>query len=307
MHLIEQIDRDISSDDDSAPPNYQKIFTRLDAKIDGSCSLVLLGGNGDLLAYRDKTGNRPLFFVEHNDVLCIASETHGFQEIGLEDDYEQKITEIQPGQIIHYNQAEDTITTHQIAEPDPHFCIIETLYFMHNHSRYDNRSIEEIRQEIGLAMGEQMRARFQNVDDVVVAAIPNSAIPGAIGFSKATNIEQVEALTRQRPADETRSFIDENPEKIVTKKFTINADQVHGKKIILYDDTMIRGTTARILVGKIREAGATEVHFVLGAPPVIGTCNYGIKIAGMGELLTYQAAQDLVESGQSFELSLIHI
>ncbi|RBQ22956.1 Glutamine--fructose-6-phosphate aminotransferase [isomerizing] [Candidatus Methanobinarius endosymbioticus] len=251
--------------------------------IKGSYSLVIMV-NGDLYAIRDPAGMKPLALAEKDDIYMVASETVAFDVIGA-----KFIRDVEPGEIIYFSN--NQINSHKISKAyttENSHCMFEYVYFARPDSIIDGKNVYQVRLNIGRALYNE----FQ-VDTDVVMPVPDSSIPAAIGYSRASGIPYGEGLIKNRYVG--RTFImptQEERELAVKLKMNPLVSELEGKKIVLIDDSIVRGTTSESLIEVLREVGAKEIHLMIGCPPVIAPCYYGVAMASKDELI---AANNSVE------------
>ena len=251
--------------------------------IKGAYSFVILINN-ELFAIRDPAGMKPLAIAEKEDIFMIASETVAFDVIGA-----KFIRDLEPGEIIHF--ADNKINSHKIEIADTtknSHCMFEYVYFARPDSIIDGKNVYQVRLNIGKALYEEFP-----VDADVIMPVPDSSIPAAIGYSRASGIPYGEGLIKNRYVG--RTFImptQEERELAVKLKINPLVSELEGKKIVIIDDSIVRGTTSKSLIQLLRTAGAKEVHLMIGCPPVIAPCYYGVAMATKDELI---AANNSVE------------
>jgi amidophosphoribosyltransferase len=243
-------------------------------RLDGAYSIVALS-EGRLVAFRDPHGFRPLCLGRLDGDWVVASETCALDLLGA--DLER---ELSPGELLIVD--EDGLHAEQAVEPTPAgaLCIFEFFYLARPDSRLAGVEVHGAR----VRMGERLAAEAPVAADLVLP-IPDSGTPAAIGFARASGIPFSEGLIKNRYVG--RTFIQPEQglrEQGVKLKFN-PLDEVAGKRLVIVDDSIVRGNTTRQLVAMLREAGATEVHVRVSSPPVIGTCYYGIDLADEDELL----------------------
>ncbi len=239
-------------------------------------SIIILH-NGSLIAARDPFGFRPLSIARRETDVgyswAIASETcafHGqFEWIG----------DVEPGQMV-FMDGED-ITKFPFASPDPHPCIVECLDYASPASKVFSISSYEFREKLGARL-----AKTETEKAEMIVPIPRAAIPAALGFHEVTGIPFKLAISTV--GEIGRVFIiskEKDRFNQAEKKFQVNGDLVKGKEVFLIDSLLVRGSTAMVLIPKLREAGATKIHMRLTAPPPRFPCLMGMAMAQPGELL----------------------
>jgi amidophosphoribosyltransferase len=245
----------------------------------GAFSLVI-GTPEGLFALRDGHGIRPLVFG-HMGALeeaqwVVSSETCGLDIIGASYD-----GDVEPGEIIHFRLGDaEPSRSRWISEP-PRLCVFEMIYFARPDSRFFGESLYSYRVRIGEAL-----ARETPVEADIVIGVPDSGIPAAIGYSQLSGIPFGDGLIKNRYVG--RTFIQPTQamrEAGIRVKLNPLPDVLAGKRVVVIDDSIVRGTTSRKLVAAIRDAGATEVHMRISSPPVTHPCFYGIDTDTQDQLI----------------------
>ena len=245
-------------------------------KLEGAYSIVLSTETA-LYAFRDPWGIRPLClgrFDEDNSYI-VASESCALATVGA-----TYIREIAPGEIIAIDQ-HGLRSVQTEVKYKPSLCMFEYIYFARPDSIQNGASIYTAR----YAMGKQL-AREHPVDADVVMAIPDSAIPGGIGYADASGLPYVEGLIKNRYIGRTFISPDRSSrQQGVRLKFNPLVENLKGRRVIVVDDSIVRGTTTPRIVKLVREAGATEVHVRVTSPPIIHPCFLGVDMATYEELI----------------------
>jgi amidophosphoribosyltransferase len=240
----------------------------------GAFSLAVLTRD-ELYAVRDELGVRPLCIGELDTGKVIASESCALMTIGA-----RYVREVEPGEIVRVSA--DGIESLGIQSSRlPALCLLELIYFARPDSEMLGERLHLMRQN----MGRQL-AREAPVDADVVVGLPDSATPAAIGFARESGIPYSEALIKNRYIG--RTFIQPNQrmrQTSVKLKFNVLPEVVAGKRVVLVDDTIVRGTTSRPIVDLVRQAGAKEVHMRVHAPPIMWPCYLGVDLARRDELI----------------------
>ena len=254
-------------------------------RVRGAYSLVLLDNDGRMIGVRDPNGFRPLSIGRLKDAYVLSSETCSFDLVEAE-----FIREVEPGEIVVISSG-DKIASHRIQleqSPTPSFCVFEHVYFARPDSLVNGKSVYRVREKMGTKLAAEAP-----VDADVVIAVPDSGMPAAIGYSKQSGIPFELGLIRSHYVG--RTFI-EPQESIrhfgVRLKLSPVRSVVDGKRIVVVDDSLVRGTTSRKIVKMLRNAGAREVHLRISAPPTTHPCFYGINTPTRSELV---AASHTVE------------
>lgn len=240
---------------------------------EGAFSVVMMDKNR-LIAFRDRCGIRPLSIGKLGHGYVIASETCAFDTIGA-----KFVRDVKPGELVVISK--NGLTSHQIVKGQPKLDIFEFVYFARPDSILLGKRVNLVRQNFGRQMAKQHKIKAD-----VVVPVPDSSIPAAIGYSQASGIPFDAALIKNRYIH--RTFIRplaEMREQDVSMKLNPVIESLAGKRVILVDDSIVRGTTMRQVVRMIREAGATEVHLMISSPPVRYPDFYGIDTPKQSDLI----------------------
>ena len=243
------------------------------SEVRGAYSLVILSREG-IFAVRDPNGIRPLSVGVREGSPVVASETCAFDLIGAR--FER---DVEPGEIVHLSR--DGIASHRFAFPISTPCVFEHVYFARPDSKVFGRSVAASRQGFGRRLAREHPAQAD-----VVVPVPDSGMYAALGFAEESGIPFAMGLVRNHYVG--RTFIE--PKQAIRHfgvKVKLNPvrEVVGGKRVVLVDDSIVRGTTSRKIVQMIREAGAKEVHVRVSSPPTMNSCHYGIDTPTRGELI----------------------
>jgi amidophosphoribosyltransferase len=233
--------------------------------IKGSYGIVILTKD-ELIGVRDPNGIRPLCIGKNGDSYIITSESCALDASGAE-----FVRDVEPGEIVIINK--DGLKSINFAErSEKAVCAFEYIYFARPDSIIDNISVYQSRIEAGKKLFEEAPVKAD-----IVVGVPDSGIPAAIGYSKASGIPYEIGLIKNKYIG--RTFISPSQdmrEKAVSVKLNALKENVYGKKVVLIDDSIVRGTTSRKLIEILRKAGAKEVHLRVSSPPVKYPCYFGI-------------------------------
>jgi amidophosphoribosyltransferase len=250
-------------------------------RVEGAFSVIAMTRT-KLIGVRDPLGVRPLVLGRIGDGWALSSETCGLDIIGAE-----FVREIEPGEMV---VIEDSIVhSHRpFAPAKSRFCIFEHVYFSRPDSIIGGRSVYETRRQIGVEL-----AREAPVDADLVCPVPDSGTPAAIGYSHESGIPFALGIVRNQYVG--RTFI-EPTEQIrnmgVRLKLNVNRALIKGKRVVLVDDSVVRGTTSRKIKDMILDAGAAEVHFRIASPPTAWPCFYGVDTPERSKLLAATMTED---------------
>lgn len=220
-----------------------------------------------LVAFRDPYGFRPLCIGEVDGGYAVSSETCGLDIIGA-----KFLRDVQPGEVVVID--DEGLHSYQGESPRPALCAFEYVYFARPDSRFDGKEVAGVRQRMGEILAEEAPA----VADVVIP-VPDSGIPAAVGYSRRSGITFAEGLIKNRYVG--RTFIEptEGMRQLgIRLKLNPLPSVIKGKRIVVIDDSIVRGNTSRKIVELLFESGATEVHFRVSSPPITHPCYYGIDM-----------------------------
>ncbi len=245
-------------------------------RISGAFSLILMTEK-EMIVVRDPYGFRPLSIGEYDGAWIISSETCAFDLIGA-----QYVRDVEPGEILIINEDGLQSLTFSTAQRQTH-CIFEFIYFSRPDSNiYGNLSVNEIRKNLGREL-----ARKHGVEADLVIPVPDSGVPAALGYAEAAGIPFDFGLVRNHYVG--RTFIE--PQQTIRHfgvKIKLNPVRklLEGKRVIVVDDSIVRGTTSKKIVKMLKENGrAKEVHMRISSPPAIAPCYYGIDTPSKRELI----------------------
>ena len=258
------------------PSGYQNAVKAV-RQVEGAFSFVLMGEE-EIIGVRDPFGFRPLVLGRLDDAFILASETCAFDLIHAE-----FIREIEPGEVVIIN--DDGIRSEwPFKEERKAFCMFEFVYFARPDSTISNHNVSKVR----VAMGREL-ARLHPVEADIVVPVPDSGNYAALGFSHELGIPFEPAFVRNHYIG--RTFL--QPTQLIRDfdvrvKLNLIKELVAGKRVVVVDDSVVRGTTARARVVNLREAGAKEVHLRISCPPHKYACHYGIDFPDPKNLLANQ-------------------
>jgi amidophosphoribosyltransferase len=242
------------------------------ARLEGAYSIVAIA-DGTLVAFRDPLGIRPLTLGQIGDDWVVASETCALDLVGAD-----VVRDVLPGEVVWVDK-DGCHSAQAVPRGRTAACIFEHVYFARPDSVLGGTGVHAAR----VRMGERL-AEEAPVDADLVMPIPDSGTPAAIGYAKRSGIPFEEGLIKNRYVG--RTFIEPDQElrrQGIRLKFN-PLDEIAGKRLVIVDDSIVRGNTMRALVQMLDEAGAAEVHVRISSPPVVSPCFYGIDMADEAEL-----------------------
>jgi amidophosphoribosyltransferase len=245
-------------------------------RLQGAYSTVLMTEDR-VVAFRDPAGVRPLCLGQLEDRYVVASESCALDIIGA-----QLLREVAPGELISLGPR--GIETRQAVEsPRRALCVFEHIYFSRPDSKLAGRTLQSVRGRMGELLADEAP-----VEADLVIAVPDSGNAAAKGFARASGIAQDDGLIKNRYV--ARTFIepgDELRRHGLRLKFNPLPEVIKGKRLVVVDDSIVRGNTMRQIVAMLREAGATEVHLRMSSPPFLHPCHYGIDMPVSEEMIAH--------------------
>ncbi|WP_372891351.1 amidophosphoribosyltransferase [Rhodosalinus sp.] len=255
-------------------------------RVEGAFSIVAMTRT-KLIGVRDPLGVRPLVLGRVGDGWVLSSETCALDIIGAE-----LVREIEPGEMVVITEEHGVESLRPFRPVRSRFCIFEHVYFSRPDSIIGGRSVYETRRQIGVEL-----AREAPVEADLVCPVPDSGTPAAIGYSQESGIPYAMGIVRNQYMG--RTFI-EPTEQIrnmgVRLKLNVNRALIRGKRVILVDDSVVRGTTSRKIKEMILDAGAAEVHFRIASPPTSWPCFYGVDTPQREKLLAASMSEEEMRS-----------
>jgi amidophosphoribosyltransferase len=243
-------------------------------QIKGAYSLVLLTKDG-VIGVRDPRGVRPLVIGKLGDSYILASESCALDIIGAE-----FIRDVEAGEMITI-QGGSYSSSKPFTQEKSRFCIFEYIYFARPDSLVEGKDVYNVRKYIGKEL-----ARESAVEADVVVPVPDSGVPGAIGYAAESGIPFELGIIRNHYVGRTFIEPSDNVRHLGVKlKHNANSTVIKGKRVVLIDDSIVRGTTSKKIVAMVREAGATEIHMRIASPPTTHCCYYGVDTPETSKLL----------------------
>jgi amidophosphoribosyltransferase len=262
-------------------PTLQERIVDAVKTIEGAFSLIILSRT-KMFAIRDRFGFRPLSIGKiKTGGYIIASETCAFELVGAE-----YVRDVAPGEMVIFEN--DEMKSIQLFEPTPKKCIFEYIYFARPDSDVFGKNVYDTRVEMGKAL-----ARELPVDADMVVPVPDSGVASALGYAKESGIPFELGIMRNHYVG--RTFIEPTQEirdLKVKMKLTPIKHKIAGKKLVVIDDSIVRGTTSKRIVRMLKEAGAAEVHMRIASPASTGACYYGVDTPDPDELIASKMSVD---------------
>lgn len=278
--IMHEISRELAGD---RRPRLVDVMRAVSQRFDGAYSLVLLNAQGDLLVARDPLGIKPLCYAKSGNLFAAASESVPLLNLGFAP---EQIRSLGPGQAITICGGQWSIEPFAEVTRTAH-CFFEWIYFANVASTLDERSVYLSRTALGeeLARLEQADGRVPLDDQTIVVPVPDTSKAAADAMAYRLGIPSREGLIRNRYAG--RTFIEGTGSrtKKAETKYTPLREVLEGKRIFLVEDSIVRSTTMRVLLHRIRhQGGAREIHVRVACPPIIAPCFYGIDMSTVDEL-----------------------
>ncbi len=257
-------------------------------EFEGAYSLAVLSAT-ELYAVRDPLGLRPLSLGRLESGWIVASETCALATTGA-----AFVRDVAPGEVVRITAAAGPESLSQKPGKRDALCVFELIYFARPDSMMGGDRIHLLRQRMGAELAMEHPA-----DADIVVPLPDSAIPAGIGYAMASGIPYAEALIKNRYIGRTFIQPDQHLREVgIALKFNPLPEVLEGKRVVLVDDTIVRGTTSRPIVQLLRDAGAREVHMRVHAPPILWPCFMGVDFASRSELIAARLEADVAAIGR---------
>ena len=243
----------------------------------GAYSLIVMSGR-KLIAARDPWGFRPLCIGKRGNAWIFASETCALDGVGA-----QFVRDVEPGEVVVIEEGQ-LRSIRENCSGKSHICIFEYIYFARPDSVIGGQGVHEARLEAG-----RLLARQNPVDADVVIGVPDSGLDAALGYCQESGIPVAEGFLKNRYIG--RTFIkpeQSSRETAVKLKLSPMRSQIEGKRVIMIDDSIVRGTTSNLITNLLRDAGAKEVHVKISSPPFISPCYFGTDVPDKDHLIACQ-------------------
>lgn len=274
--------------------SFVEIMQYLATKLDGAYSIAYLNAHGDMVIARDPLGIKPMCYAYSGSLFAAASESVALRNIGFD---RKQIKSLEPGHMITISNGKIEIDCFAESPGRAH-CFFEWIYFANVASTLDDVSVYVSRTRLGaeLARLEREHPMFEIDDDTIVVPVPDTSKAAADSMAFELGVPSREGLIRNRYSG--RTFIENTQDRRVEKaksKYTPLREVLEGKRVILVEDSIVRSTTMRVLLDRIREeGGAKEIHVRVACPPIMAPCYYGIDIPTKKELF----APNFVKTGE---------
>jgi amidophosphoribosyltransferase len=274
--IMHEIGREFSGD---RRPTLVEVMRNVSQRFDGAYSIAFLNAVGEMFLARDPVGNRPLCYAIEGPLLAAASESVALLNLGFSHD---SIRSVAPGEMVIVTDGQIRIERFADSPRRAH-CFFEWIYFANVASTLDDRSVYLSRK----TLGEEL-ARLEDIpidESTVVVPVPDTSKCAADAMAYCLNVPSVEGLIRNRYSG--RTFIEGTDGRMAkaSAKYTPLREVLEGKRVLLVEDSIVRSTTMRVLISKIRSVGkAKEIHVRVACPPIISPCFYGIDMSTIAEL-----------------------
>lgn len=277
----------------SAQNTLEEAVVKCMIDLKGAYSLVIMTEN-KLMAVRDPHGFRPLCVGKFDNGYVVASESCALDTVGA-----HFMRDLQPGEIVVIDQK--GLTSHQVLQPrQKTHCIFEYIYFARPDSLIDGFNVNRVRREMGRVLAQEFP-----VEADVVIPVPDSGTAAARGYADAAGLPFEEGLMKNRYIGRTFIRPTQDARDLATRlKLNTIREVVDGKRVVMVDDSIVRGTTSGKIVNMLRNCGARELHLCLSSPPITGPCHYGIDTSNKGELIAARLTPE--EIRQSIGADSLH-
>jgi len=268
-------------------PDMVDVFANLSEQFDGAYNIAFIDATGQVIIARDPLGIRPMSYGKNNGSVFAASETNALSSCGVYNPISLK-----PGQMLILNDGSTEVKTFAKVANHAH-CMFEWVYFSNVSSIIDEKSVYSVRQKLGINLAKNEPLKIN--PDTIIVPVPETSktVCDSMAYELGTTTQ--DGLLRNRYIG--RTFIEgKDRADMVRNKFTVSKEILQGKKVILVDDSVVRGTTMKRLINFIKEVGkAKEVHIRVSCPPIMSPCFYGIDMSTIDELLAPKYYQGKVD------------
>jgi amidophosphoribosyltransferase len=277
--IMHEISRELSGD---RRPRLVEVMRAISERFDGAYSLVMLNAMGDMCVARDPLGMKPLCYAKEGPLFAAASESVALINLGFRP---ESVKSLPPGYAISIENGHFSIEEFAPSPRRAH-CFFEWIYFANVASTLDERSVYLSRTSLGVELARLERADGRVIidEDTIVVPVPDTSKAAADSMAYEMGVPSREGLIRNRYAG--RTFIEGiGRQKKVESKYTPLREVLEGKRVFLVEDSIVRSTTMKVLINRIREqGGAKEIHVRVACPPIVAPCFYGIDMSTIDEL-----------------------
>ncbi len=262
--------------------DLESAIRRAMAELVGGYAVVMLVGNR-LVAFRDPMGIRPLVLGTLDGGYAVASESVALELMGG-----HLVRDVAPGEVVLIEKGSSLRSTRYSGASGRAHCMFEWVYFSRPDSLVEGRTVYDVRRSFG-----ERLARESPAEADVVVPVPDSSRPQALGFSAVSGIPYAEALIKNRFVERTFILPDQHRrEEEVRAKYHPVPGLIRGKRVVLLDDSLVRGTTFREIIGMVRAAGATRVDVRIACPPIVAPCYFGIDMKDRRQLVASSHSEE---------------
>lgn len=287
--LMHELSRELSGD---LRPSLSELMRNVSSRFDGAYSLVFLNAQGDMLVARDPLGIKPLVYAKEGPLFACASESVALLNLGFKP---ENIKSLPPGQAITIT-ADGQYAVQPFATSNRRaHCFFEWIYFANVASTLDDRGVYLSRTKLGveLARLEREDGRVPLDEGTIVVPVPDTSKAAADSMAFQLGVQSMEGLIRNRYAGRTFIESGEGRRKKAETKYTPLREVLAGKRVFLVEDSIVRSTTMRVLLDRLRTfGGAREIHVRVACPPIIAPCFYGIDMSTIDELFAAKYVPD---------------
>ena len=278
--MMHEISEELSGD---KRPELIDLMTSVSKRFDGAYSLVLLNACGDMLVARDPLGIKPMCWAKEGQLFAAASESVALFNLGFQP---ENIHSLEPGHAITITNGEFAEQEYTKSKGRAH-CFFEWIYFANVASTLDGRGVYVSRTKLGneLARLEKLDGRVPIDEDTIVVPVPDTSKAAADAMAFELGVPSREGLIRNRYTG--RTFIEGSQDRLrsAERKYTPLREVLEGKRVFLVEDSIVRSTTMKVLLDRIRDrGGAKEIHVRVACPPIVAPCFYGIDMSTVDEL-----------------------
>lgn len=276
--IMHYLSRDMQKNSPHNKINFVNLLKGLNKEFDGAWNLCFVNAEGKFFASRDPRGFHPLCYGVADDYIIVASESSVINNLHLE------AYDIQPGTVLTIEPNQNNFTIKNFANSKKSFCFFEYIYFANTSSIFDNVNVYATREKIGKQLAREESHPIINDKDTIVVPVPDTSYVAASQYAASLNLPFVAGILKNHQVGRTFITGQDRIEKI-KMKFSFIKEKLKNKKIILLDDSIVRGSTLKGLVSVLKDwCDVKEVHIRIGCPPLTSPCFYGIDFPTLAEL-----------------------
>lgn len=280
-----------------ASRGMRQVLQKSLGRLDGAFNPIVMTADRNIFAVRDRHGFHPLVYGRQGSLVAVASEDSAI----LRQWPHAEIHDIPPGHVLRIDGPNKNVRERELWTAEPQICFFESIYFANHTSHIDGTSVANARYECGKILAERdaawifdQKAKNDPHRYPIVVPVPESAKIAANGYADTHGLRRVDVIAKNPKVGRTFTSNGDRAAKAMAK-YDIDPDLVRGRSIVLMDDSMVRGTTMRVLVQQLRHHGAGEIHLRLASPPILAPCFYGLDFPTVTELIARKYSNGVLQ------------